>query len=413
MAITKARHYRVFDPNLYHEVTQRIRGGKFLLDPNCPLLKAAIYGQLATSLQRYKVKLLALHFMTDHFHAMYGTECPYNFSKFLAHFHSGLTRSYNRLRAAASPGVEVERVSLWHEMRWAPVATDERTIRWRLGYIMGQAVAAGLVDHPIQFPGASTVDAMVDGTPLMGKTYDATSKYRDSRLQAGAEPDAAYVEELEVKVTPPSCWEHLSPGELRQRYIEVVDATARVPLAELRGDSLKKEVPVEATAGREDPYADPADSPAVACAADPQELSPNAAAGGAPTANRSSDLEGPGLCQPHELTTDFTSSRGKSQKVHIPPRLDDFGQPYAAGPAKPKPNYYTADGKLKKRPLILAWSESVREAYEAAYDQWVEDYLTAKEVYRKGLTVTPAGLSTPGLAIPPNMMLGSMPYPKT
>ena len=63
MARHSSRIYRVFDPSLYHEVTQRIRDGKFLLDPNDPQLKAAIYGQLAKSLARYKVTLLALHFL--------------------------------------------------------------------------------------------------------------------------------------------------------------------------------------------------------------------------------------------------------------------------------------------------------------------------------------------------------------
>lgn len=416
MPIAKTRHYRVFDPTLYHEVTQRIRDGKFLLDPNCPQLKAAIYGQLARSLNRYKIKLLALHFMTDHFHALYSTPCPFGFAKFLAHFHAGITRSYNRVRAAASPGMKVQPVALWHEMAWVPVATDEKSVRWRMGYIMGQAVAAGLVDHPIQFPGASTIDAMIDGVPMVGKTYDATSKYRDSRLKEGPDPNEAYEEDLEVVVTPPSCWTDLSPEELRQRYIEVADSVANVPLAKLRRRHHgKTEVPVVATAQREDPYADaPASTDADAAhAADLRDLGlgPDDPAAGDPGTVAADELVGPGLCQAQASTADFPSSPDGSEKVHVPPRLDESGQPYAAGPAKPKANYYTADGKLKRRPLILACSESVRQAYEAAYHQWVDDYLAAKEVYRSAMAVNSAGLHAPGLAIPPNMMMGSMPYP--
>jgi hypothetical protein len=99
------------------------------------------------------------------------------------------------------------------------------------------------------------------------------------------------------------------------------------------------------------------------------------------------------------------------EKLHIPPRLGTDGQPYAAGRAKPKKNYYTADGKKKKRPLILALSATVCEAYEQAYNGWVEKYLEAKEHYRRSMAVTTTGLAAPNLAIPPFMLLGSMPYP--
>ena len=413
MPTGKARHYRAFDPSLYHEVTQRVHNGTHLLDPNCLMLKVAIYGQLARSLSKYKITLLALHFMTDHFHAMYGTSCPYRFAKFLAHFHSGITLAYNRLRAAANPGVKVEPVSLWHEMGWFPVATDENSVRWRLGYIMGQAVKAGLVDHPIQFPGASTIDAMIDGIPMIGKTHDATRKSRDARRKNGPEPDEAYEEELTLEVTPPSCWAHLSHEELRQRYIEVADKVANVPLAELRRRNQgKKEVPVEPTPKRHENSDAPPNFDDGADAANPPDLGPGDPVGDPANAGVG-ELEAPGPCQATASTSDFPPPPGENEKVHIPPRLDEFGNPYAAGPVKPKPSYYTADGKRKKRPLILACSQSVRDAYEAAYNEWVEDYLAAKEIYRAGMVITAAGLHAPILAIPPNMMLGSMPYPKT
>lgn len=416
MARHSSRIYRVFDPSLYHEVTQRIRDGKFLLDPNDPQLKAAIYGQLAKSLARYKVTLLALHFMSDHFHALYGTSCPYRLAKFFAHFHAGLTRAYNRLRAAENPGAEVKPVALWHEMAWMPVATDEATIRWRLGYILGQAVQANLVDHPIQFPGASSIDAMVDGKPMIGRIFDGTRRYRDSRLEAGAQEDRNYEEELEVVVTPPSCWAHLSANALQNCYIEVADSVARVPLAELRREKIA--VPNVATWKRDEPdgptqptapeppaEAAEAETPASAKGPPPTEPPPAAP----PTAW--ADLADPRLWQYAAATEDFRAA--PVEKVHIPPRLTDNGEPFAAGPTKPKKSYYTADGKRKKRPLILARSASVCEAYAVAYAQWVDQYLAAKERYREDMAISAAGLRAPDLAIPPFMMLGSMPYPKT
>lgn len=406
MPTGKSRHYRVYDPEYYHEVSQRVRKGEFLLDPNCPTLKAAILGQLADALDRYDVQLIGLQFMTDHFHAIYATDCPYNLAKFFAYFHSGITLAYNRLRAAESPEEDVEPVSLWCDMRWLPVTRDEASVRWRLRYLMGQAVAAGLVDHPIQFPATSTIDAMIDGKPMMGKIYNATKKYRDSRLKAGALPDKAYEAEVEVKLTPPSCWAHLPPEELRQRYMEVADSVAKVPLAQLRRG--KVQVPVEPTRGREDPFAKQPVEPDPAGRADelpaldpdPMELDPQPSA-----------AHDPGPCQVAADSQEF--SEALDGKVHIPPRLDEFGKPFKAGRVKPKPNYYTAGGRRKKRPLILSVSASVREAYEDAYNQWVDAYMAAKERYREAIAVTTTGLGAPPLAIPPNMMLGSMPYPKT
>ncbi len=385
MQLRSVRRYRNFDPGLYHEVTQRIRSGKFLLDPNCPRLKEAIYGQMAIALRRYGVKLLALHFMSDHFHALYMIGCPHKFAKFLAFLHSGITRAYNRLRNEGIDKEAQETVSLWHEMKWLPVSTDEATVRWRLGYILGQAVAAGLVDHPIQFPGASTVDAMIVGEQLAGKTCDATARYRESRLQGGARDDEAYETTTELVVTPPHCWEELTPAELRQRYIEVADSVANVPFGRI--NASKRTVPVVATAAAE------------------RAGSHNESSG--PLAE---DGE-PGLCQEPGTTGEFCEAG--VQKLPIPERLGENGDPYEAGPPKPKASYFTAEGKKRRLPLILSRLESVRQAYAEVYSHWVARYVEAKEAYRLALVASPAGLRAAGLEIPPNFLLGSMPYPKT
>lgn len=386
MQISSVRRYRNFDPGLYHEVTQRIRNGKFLLDPNCPRLKEAIYGQIAIALRRYGVKLLALHFMSDHFHALYMIGCPYNFAKFLAFLHSSITRAYNRLRNEGLDKDAQETVSLWHEMKWLPVSTDEVTVRWRLGYILGQAVAAGLVDHPIQFPGASTVDAMIIGERLAGKTYDATAHYRESRLKGGARDDGAYETTTELVVTPPQCWAELTPAELRQRYIEVADSVANVPLGKI--NTSKRTVPVVPTA---------------------------AAAGRTGTHNEPScavvDDREPWTYQ--SVDSDDESFDSAIQKVRIPERLGEDGGPYEAGAPKPKASYFTAEGKKRRLPLILSRLASVRQAYAEDYSQWVARYVEAKEAYRRALVASPAGLRASGLEIPPNFLLGSMPYPKT
>ena len=210
---------RYYDPEYLHEVTQRTIGGRYLFAPDNHELREAILGALAQSLGRYGVKVLAFQFMSNHYHALFKIPSAEKFSRFLCHFHAGAAAAYHRV--CQSEG------KIWSYVKWNPVANEEETIRKRLLYIMGQAVSAGLVGHPADWTGASSISAMLAGEVVRGVTFKATQRCRELRRKAGARDDAAYRELHTVRVTPPDCWAGLHPHELRAKYLELADSVVQ------------------------------------------------------------------------------------------------------------------------------------------------------------------------------------------
>ena len=217
---------RHFTPTLLHEVSQRVNGGVCCFDPNNAELRDAFLGALAKSQRRYGVKVLAFHFTNNHYNGLFQIPSAGKFSRFLAHFHAGLAAAYHRV--CRTDG------KLWGYMTWNPVATDERSVCKRLKYIMGQAVAEGLVSHPGRFPGASSVDWMLNGAPLVGTVFDGTRRCRDRRRKAGPDVMDGYVERLNVQMTPPDCWASLPDDALRVRYRRLADELAGLPATDRR-----------------------------------------------------------------------------------------------------------------------------------------------------------------------------------
>ncbi len=309
--MTAIRH---FDPDLLHEVSQRVIGGAFCLDPNNLALREAFLGALAKSLHRYGVQVLAFHFMSNHYHALYKIPSAEKFSRFLAHFHSGLTAAYHRI--CRTDG------KLWGYAKWNPVANDEASVCLRLKYIMGQAVAAGIVDHPAQFPGASSVDAMLGLSASVGRVFDATRKCRDRRKKNGAAPDSEYESEHLLVVTPPDAWRQCSVAERLHRYWKLADEVARTPLH------------------------------------------------GVWKSQR--------LCQRNENTNVPVRSPLAKRAVRMRPTSD--GSPFRAGPVKPK----LLDIRPTRRPrapLLLAADRAVVAAYARRYADLVVAYRVAKRAW--------------------------------
>ncbi len=209
---------RLYDPELLHEVTQRVNCGSMIFDPNNKALQDAFIGVLALAQRRYGVKVLAFHFMSNHYHGLFQIPSAGKFTRFLAYFHAGLANAYHRLHDTQG--------KLWGYMKWMPVAPDEASVAKRLAYIMGQAVAAGQVAHPRQSRWASSVGWMLDRRPIAGQTFDATQRCRDRRRRNGPGLDETYARRLEVEITAPDCWRHLPPAELHARYRALADELA-------------------------------------------------------------------------------------------------------------------------------------------------------------------------------------------
>ncbi len=378
------RELRLYDPDYYCEVTLRTHGGDFGFDLNDVNLRDLIYGVFAEAVERYQVEIFVFHFMSNHYHGVYGFSSAEQLVMFFAFLHGNLARLAHRTNGTKG--------KFWAPLKVFAVAKDAESVGRRVRYIMGQAVAAGLVDHPGQFPGASSVDAMLYGAPLMGRRMDNTQRCRDAaRLVGGAKADEAYETWVELPLTVPRCWADLSTQELRRMYqgiaAELAGGGWASDVRRSHGDCLNPEiadycaeplVTVEG-AGPTAPARRATCEPPATCAVEPDgraDAAPEAAAAPPP-------------------------------KQQVPERTADDGGRYSQGPVQPK----QLGGKRARSqpPRLLAADQRLVDAYEVRYQEAVMAYCVAKAAWRERSKVRDGRLCGAAIALPPGMLLGTLP----
>ena len=358
------RELRLYDPDYYCEVTLRTNCGDFGFDLNDADLRDQIYGLFAEAIERYAVEVFVFHFMSNHYHGVYGFRAPEQLVMFFAFLHGNLARLAHRTNGTHG--------TFWAPLKVFAVAKDAESVGRRVRYIMGQAVAAGLVDHPGQFPGASSVDAMLYGTRLLGRRMDNTRRCRDAaRLVGGAKPDAAYETWVELPLTVPHCWAELSGEELRHMYAGIAADLVgeRVQVAEVGksgGECLIDEI-TDNSLG---------------------QLVEGANAEPAPPSDPDPELEPP-------------------PKQSVPVRQAEDGGKYSQGRVKPK----HVDGKRNRSrpPRLLAADQRLVDAYEQRYQESVTVYYIAKARWCKKSKVRDGALRGAKIRLPAWMLLGTLP----
>lgn len=210
---------RLYDPQYHYEIALRCDNGAYRFDINDMDLRDETYGVFAEALKRYPVAIYAFHFMSDHYHGLYGFQSPDQFVAFLAFLHGNLARLGHRFKGTHG--------AFWSPLKVMAVATDEESVARRMRYIMAQAVKDKLIDHPAKFRGASSIDAMLTGKPLPAKRVNYSQKCRDAaRLVGGAKAQAEYETWTELHMDVPPCWAHLSPEALQRLYAGIADEIA-------------------------------------------------------------------------------------------------------------------------------------------------------------------------------------------
>ncbi len=359
---TAVKELRLYDPDYYCEVTLRTEGGKFGFDLNNADLRDQVYGVFAEAVRRYKVSVFAFHFMSNHYHGLYGYQSAAQLVAFLAFLHGNLARLAHRTNKSKG--------KFWAPLKVFAVATDSESVRRRVRYIMRQAVAAQLVDHPGWFPGPSTVDAMLYGVKLMGRRVDATKLCRDAaRLVGGAKPEESYDTWTELPVAVPHCWADLSAGELRMLYADIAADTA------------------EDGRSREDQRS-PRDCLISEIADDCVDVAAAASQAAAPA--QEPDLP---PAQP--------------PKQPVPTRTAEDGGIYSQGPVKQRQQA----GKRGRSapPRLLAADPQLVTAYEERYQASAAEYCAVKQAWRDESKVRDGGLRAAKLALPAWMLLGTLP----
>ena len=207
------RPLRFLPPGAMVEVTLRTVHGRFLLRPS-PRLNDLVTGVIGRAQRKYGMKIHALAVLSNHVHLAVSPDSSQQLAAFMDHLAGNLAR-------------EVGRLHDWREKFWARryraiVISDEEDAQIeRLGYILGQGVKEGLVEHPHHWPGVHCAAALLAGTTLAGTWIDRTGLYRAQRR--GEEATAStFAEPEQVVFTAVPCWAHLEPAAYCGRIAAVV-----------------------------------------------------------------------------------------------------------------------------------------------------------------------------------------------
>jgi len=102
------------------------------------------------------------------------------------------------------------------------VDDDEATQVERLEYLLAQSCAAGLTSKPGEWPGIHSVEALLDGRPLVGKWISRRSQWAARNRKGADSSDEAHGENLELKLDPLPCWEGFPEEDRRERVAEIL-----------------------------------------------------------------------------------------------------------------------------------------------------------------------------------------------
>ncbi|MCH9651912.1 MAG: transposase [Deltaproteobacteria bacterium] len=196
------------------EISQRTLLGIYLLRPS-ERLNQIIVGVLAKAQEKYPVGIVAVSFMSNHYHLLITCKTHKELSSFMNFFSSNLAREAGRLHG-------------WPGRLWArrfaciPITDEEKAQVGRLKYILEQGCKEGLVSSPKHWPGLNGIREMLSGEPLKGIWVNRTAYYNARRKKNGNPVRRIdFDEAVALQLVPLPCWAHLSPQQYQSniRYL--------------------------------------------------------------------------------------------------------------------------------------------------------------------------------------------------
>ncbi|MEY3013056.1 MAG: hypothetical protein RIT45_1791 [Pseudomonadota bacterium] len=113
--------------------------------------------------------------------------------------------------------------AMWsRRFRSIPIAPDRATQVWRLRYILAHGVKENLVGRVEDWPGASSLPWLRDGTPVRGKWLDRTSWYYAKRRKGNVQQARDFTTTLTVVLTVLPCWAELPEAEWRSLVRDMI-----------------------------------------------------------------------------------------------------------------------------------------------------------------------------------------------
>ncbi len=224
-----ARPLRNFEPGTTLEITSRTIQSRFLLKPS-KLVTLIILGVLGRAAAMYGIQLHAFVFLSNHFHLLVTIPDVDSMALFMSYLKNNITKECGKIYDWKG--------ALW-DRRYTPIPIlDDAALVARLDYILEQGCKEDLVYDPRHWPGATSVNAMIDGTTPKGLWFDRTAEYDAGR--AGKEFGTyEFAEEVAVPLTPIPCWADLTHREYRARVLDTVEEVTRATRARHRAAGTK------------------------------------------------------------------------------------------------------------------------------------------------------------------------------
>ena len=196
------------------EITQRTLQGRLLLRPT-PELCRIVNGILGRAQQLFDMTIHAFIFLSNHYHLILSPKDARQQANFMGYLSSNLAR-------------EVGRLADWHEKVWGrryahvPITEEPEAQIERLRYVLAQGVKEGLVAQALDWPGASSLPALLDGSMICdGLWYDRTTSYRAQRAGLDLGPDD-WIQSETVVLTPLPALAHLSAEHYAAAILRMV-----------------------------------------------------------------------------------------------------------------------------------------------------------------------------------------------
>ncbi|HRU08996.1 MAG: transposase [Thermoanaerobaculia bacterium] len=231
------------------EVTCGTFQRRLLLRPS-PQLRAITLGVLARAQEQSGIAIHAFVFLSNHYHLLVTTTDAAQLAQFVGYLNSNLAREVARLHGWEG--------KVWARRYEAILVSDEDSAQVeRLLYLVRQGCKEGLVDDPLEWPGATSWQAMLSGDPPTGIWFDRTSECHHRRNGApSSEHDFAIPQT--VTLTPLPAWADLSAAERRARLEDLLDL-ARTEARSRRKETGRRAIGPKAVQ-RLDPLSIPIDS---------------------------------------------------------------------------------------------------------------------------------------------------------
>lgn len=191
------------------EVTCRTLQARFLLKPS-KSFRELFFGVLAQAQALFPVRIHAVVCLSTHYHMLVTPRDTQQLARFMDFFQGNLARKAGLLHH-------------WRGKFWGrrydmiPVSDEPEAQVGRLRYILEHGCKENLVAKPGDWPGPSSVAALLHGVPLRGVWHDQTGEW-EAKRRGKTVRFHQFRSADEVLLAPLPCWQHL-PVEERQRRV--------------------------------------------------------------------------------------------------------------------------------------------------------------------------------------------------